>query len=116
MTTEKGNIGKGGWFIGDIENKDSLLSSQNCQIKWAIHPKGLKKVSGVELEFDVRSVVVLISGKWLTKFPERGEEVILDSPGDYLAYTGEYHENEALEESHVMVIRWDPKLIINSKQ
>ena len=111
MSTETGNIGKNCWFIGDIENKESLLFSENCQIKRAIHPKGLKKVSGVELDTEVRSVVVLVKGKWLTRFPERCEEVVLSNPGDYLAYTGEYHENEALEESHVMVIRWDPKLI-----
>ncbi len=111
MTTEKGNLNINGWFIGDIENKDSLLSSQNCQVKWAIHPKGLKKVSGVQLDDKIRSVVVLVSGKWLTRFPERGEEIVLEKPGDYIAYTGEYHENEALEESHVMVIRWDPRSV-----
>ena len=111
MKIEKGNLENVGWFIGDKADKDSLFYSENCQIKWAKHPKGLKKVSGVELDDDVRTVVVLIYGKWLTRFPKKGEEVVLSNPGDYLAFTGEHHENEALEESQVMVIRWDPKII-----
>ena len=111
MKLETGNLENIGWFIGSNADKDSLFFSENCEIKWAKHPKGLKKVSGVELNDDVRSVVVLISGSWLTRFPNESKEIILSKPGDYLAYTGEYHENEALEDSHVMVIRWDPSKI-----
>lgn len=108
MKIEQGNLENVGWFIGNGVNKNSLFFSNNCQIKWAKHPKGLKKVSGIELNNNIRTVVVLISGKWLTKFPNESKEVVLCNPGDYLAFTGEYHENEAIEASHVIVIRWDP--------
>lgn len=107
MIIENGNLENVGWFIGNNADKNSLLFSEKCQIKWAKHPKGLKKVSSVELSESMRTVVVLISGKWLTRFPNESKEVILSNPGDYLAFSGEYHENEALEVSHVMVIRWD---------
>ncbi|KKR21909.1 MAG: hypothetical protein UT48_C0002G0042, partial [Parcubacteria group bacterium GW2011_GWE2_39_37] len=31
---------------------------------------------------------------------------ILLEPGDYLVYSDSYHENEALEDSHLVVVRW----------
>ena len=76
MIIENGNLENVGWFIGNNADKNSLLFSEKCQIKWAKHPKGLKKVSGVELSESMRTVVVLISGKWLTRFPNESKEVI----------------------------------------
>jgi len=102
----KKNPERRGWFIGDFIPQESLLHSEKCEIKWAYHLKGLKKNSGKELNENVRTAIVLIKGKWLTKFLKNENEIVLSTPGDYLIYTGAQHENEALENSHVIIIRW----------
>ncbi len=115
MKTETGNIDalneknpeQKGWFIGNFIEEESLRHSENCEVKWAVHKQGIKKTSsGGDAVTKTRTVVILLSGKWLTHFLDDGQEVVLSQPGDYLMYEDRLHENEAIEESHVMVIRW----------
>jgi len=114
MDIETGNLDllnkkdpeKKGWLIGSFIEENSLRHSDKCEVKWAKHLKGLKKVAGENLKDNCKTVVILISGKWLTRFPESGKEIILLEPGDYLVYSDSYHENEALEDSHLVVVRW----------
>ncbi len=98
-----------GWVAGDFIDHQSLRYSNNCSIKWAYHPKGLRKTSGSGLNANTRTMVILISGVWLTRLLEDGREIILSNPGDYLIYENAKHENEAIEDSRVMVIRWKEK-------
>ena len=115
MKTETGNINalnemkseRKGWFIGNFIEEESPRYSENCEIKWAIHKQGTKKTSsGGDTSAKTRTVVILLSGKWLTRFLDDGQEVVLAQSGDYLLYEDRLHENEALEESHVIVVRW----------
>ncbi|MEN9557749.1 MAG: hypothetical protein RL141_118 [Candidatus Parcubacteria bacterium] len=114
MRIETGNLeilnGKNperkGWIIGTFIPEDSLMHSSACEVKWATHPKGLQKKAGTNLDSRVRTMIILISGKWLTRFLGDGKEVILSKPGDYLIYEGASHENEALEDSQMMIVRW----------
>jgi hypothetical protein len=115
MRLETGNLDsaktehpeRNGWFIGDLVPETSLLHTGKCSVKWVTHSEGLKKRSGGDLESETRTTVVLLSGRWLTRFMEDGSEVILENPGDYLTYGGAaVHENEALSESRLIVIRW----------
>lgn len=114
MEIESGNLDqlaisqpeKKGWFVGSFIEQESLRNSDKCEVKWAKHQKGLKKIAGQNLKDNCRSVVILISGRWLTRFTDNNQEIILSKPGDYLVYQDGCHENEALEDSCVIVIRW----------
>ncbi|OIO51569.1 MAG: hypothetical protein AUJ19_04220 [Parcubacteria group bacterium CG1_02_58_44] len=66
----------------------------------------MKKETGHELNESDRTLVMLISGRWRQNFPNSSTEMILSSPGDYALHSGQMHESEALEDSHVMVVRW----------
>jgi hypothetical protein len=101
----KQNPERRGWFLGSFI-PEGLLHSNACEVKWARRPKGSKRTTGMKIDKNIRTVVILISGKWKTIFPEDREEIILSNSGDYLIYEGTYHENEALEDSHILVLRY----------
>jgi hypothetical protein len=117
MRVETGNVDelnnknpeRRGWFIGDFIEKDSLFNSSACEIKWTKHKKGLKKTSGNDLDENTITVGVLVSGKWKSIYPAEKREIILSKLGDFVAYEGMYHENEALEDTQLIVIRWKNK-------
>ncbi|NTW89302.1 MAG: hypothetical protein HGB37_00075 [Candidatus Moranbacteria bacterium] len=93
---------RSGWCVGGRAPEASLMRTGKCSVKWVTHPEGMKKRSGSDLESETRTTVILLSGRWLTRFAEDGSEVILESPGDYLTYEGALaHENEALSESRL---------------
>lgn len=105
MSIEVGNLDeqnaahpeKRGWF----------LQTPNCEAKWVRHPKGLKKQAGSDNEASTHTTVVLISGRWVFRFARDQREVVISEPGDYLRYdASEPHENEALEDTHLLVLRW----------
>ncbi|EKE18737.1 MAG: hypothetical protein ACD_9C00253G0002 [uncultured bacterium] len=99
-----------GWFVGSFIPKDSLLNSDSCEVKWSKFLKGLKRTSSQDASDNTHTVAVLIKGKWKCFFTEEKKKVILSEPGDFVAYDGgAHHENEALEDSHLMVIRWRNK-------
>ncbi|HWQ59817.1 MAG TPA: hypothetical protein VN420_01565 [Candidatus Fimivivens sp.] len=51
-------------------------------------------------------MIILLSGSWLTRLVNDGTETIVSNQGEYLIYEGsEPHENEALEESRLIVVR-----------
>lgn len=103
----KENEQRKGWFVGSFIPKDSLLNSDACEVKWSKFPKGIKRTSEQLLAENIRTVTVLISGKWKCFFTADNKEVILSQPGDFVAYdSGAHHSNEALEDSHLMVVRW----------
>ena len=107
-SVEEHNPKRGGWFIGNFIPEPSLLHSKQCEVKWAHHPKGLKKSSGLNLDTDSRTVVVILSGQWKLLFTNENKEVLLSQPGDFVVFDGVEHTSEALEDCHVMVVRWYP--------
>ncbi len=116
MSIEQGNLNnieelnpeRGGWFVGKFIPESSLLHSEKCEVKWAHYNKGLKKDSGLNLDANSRTVVVLLSGVWKLLFTKENKEVVLSQPGDFIVFDGIEHTSEALEDCHVMVVRWYP--------
>lgn len=105
MSIETGNLDdenaalpeRHGWFV----------QAANCDAKWVRHPRGSKKRAGTENGASTHTVVVLLSGRWRFLFARDQREVVLSKSGDYLRYdASEPHENEALEDTHLLVLRW----------
>jgi hypothetical protein len=97
-----------GWFIGNFIDKSSVFNSNEFEVKWGHHKKGsVKKIPG---ETSSKSVSILISGKFIIRFPDNGKEVLLSSTGDYVFWDASIsHTSEALEESILITIRWPSK-------
>lgn len=96
---------KKGWFIGHFLNPNSVFHNNNFEVKWNTHPKGKKKT--VSSNKIAKSIAILISGKFILKFPEENKEVILSKSGDYVFWnTKTPHTTEAIEESTILTIRW----------
>jgi len=93
-----------GWVIGNFMGPDSLFYSKDLEIKWARHKKG--EVKEARTTSNATTLSILISGKFLVKFPT-GEEVLLAKEGDYIFYRPNFpHVAETLEDSLLVVIRW----------
>ncbi len=115
MLIESGNMNeletlnpdRAGWCVGSFIEKQSIRYTQNCEVKWTHHPKGLKKSSGLDLSRDSRTLVTVISGSVRIDF-ENGKSVTLSKPGDYLVFGPEEHETEILEDCLEMIVRWYP--------
>lgn len=105
---EKDHPEQGGWCVGSFIDSSSLRHSDVCEVKWAHHPKGLKKPSGLNLHKPSRTIVSLVSGKIKLVFLDEGKEIILSEPGEYVVFDGMRHETECLEDTEVMVVRWYP--------
>ncbi len=112
---EKGNLDKlnakhperKGWVVGSFITESLVRHADNCETKWVRHLKGEKKHGGTDLSPSVRTLVILISGKCQLHFPSNESVETLQSLGDYIVYEGMEHEFEALEDSLVVVVRWD---------
>lgn len=95
-----------GWVVGNYVESGTLRNSNTVEVKWPKHKKGLKKSSGSDLDYNVKTLVILVSGRWRQIFPSESKEVILSKLGDYVIYSGQEHEAEALDETRLCVIRW----------
>lgn len=112
MRIEKGNVSDvskqhEGWFVGNFISEGSFLKTQALEVKWVQRNKGeIKK--GVISTKSTKTLVLMLSGNFLLRFPDIEEEVILSNEGDFVCFdTAEgLHESEALEDSKVIVIRW----------
>lgn len=107
----KGNLNKEnltntrGWFIGHFA-QDKNLCSDHFEIKWTTHPKGDIKPTTAKNK-TAKTISILISGKFIVRYPQNNTNIILDQAGDYAYHAeGIYHTSEALEESTILTIRW----------
>lgn len=94
-----------GWVVGRfIEDPESLLRSENCEIKLFKHAKGDKREQW-SYSRSSTSFTMLIAGKWSQEYLEGTVE--LTEPFDFTTW-GPYvpHKWEALEESIMLTIRW----------
>jgi len=97
--------GNRGWFIGNFI-EDEKFNSDEFEVKWASCRKGWTKGS-VEASMNAKTMCILISGKFLFKFPEENKKRIIDKEGDFVFWSpGTWYESEALEDSVLLVIRW----------
>lgn len=98
-----------GWVISDFI-KDPFFQSDAFEVKWAVHKKGDVK-NGKKTDASVKTLGILISGKFLIKFPHLNKEVALEKMGDFLTYDSQddEHIGTALEDTVIMAIRWPLK-------
>lgn len=101
-----GNPDRKGWLIGSYIEGSTPRKSNIVEVKWARHKKGLHKASGADLKSDVYTLVVLVSGRWKQIFPEESTDITLSETGDYVIYSGQKHEAEALGDTCLCIVRW----------
>jgi cupin superfamily acireductone dioxygenase involved in methionine salvage len=98
-----------GWFIGQfIPPSGGLAHQDELEIKWQQHRKGERRERFAHSP-KATTISILVNGSLLTRFrlPDETREVILNRPGDYIAYgPGLDHSWEALEESLVITVRF----------
>ena len=88
-------------------NDKSPLKTQNVEVKWVKRKKGeIKK--GLKNKQTAQTLIILISGKFALRLPKRDKEFILSEEGDFVSFDAGTcaHESEALEDCHVIVIKW----------
>ncbi len=101
---------KNGWVLGCFMDERPEFLSDEVELKWARHKKGDKK-PGLKASSTAKTFTVLISGRFLVRYPELNEEVILSKLGDFVFYDASEtsHEAEALEDSLLFVVRYPSK-------
>ena len=91
-----------GWLMGHFAK--GPLQSHDLEVKWWTHPKGDARPDWSPPS-SVRTLNVLISGKFVLVFPER--EVTLEKEGDFVLFgPGVAHSFRSLEDSLVLTVRW----------
>jgi hypothetical protein len=95
------------WLIGKFIPEDSLLHSDNIEVKWGKHAAGERKDADYRTVFTGRTLGVLVHGKFMMKFPEQNREVLLVNEGDYVVWDQAIpHTWEVLEDCLIITIRW----------
>ena len=99
-----------GWFLGHFMTKYPDFMSDEVELKWARHEKGDKK-DRPQAKTTTKTITILISGKFLIRFPKKNHDVILARLGDFIYYDAsqDKHTREALEDSLLLVIRFPSK-------
>ena len=108
---ELGNVhnkqnGALGWIFGHFIDPQSPFHTEAFEMKWKMQPKGKSKGEAKANKI-AKSVSILRSGRFKIDFPDLGKSVVLEKEGDYAYFApGVRHTWEALEDSHMMTIRW----------
>jgi len=97
-----------GWFVGNFIPALEGLHSDDIEIKWGEHKRGMLKTA--EKTTSRKTISLLIRGKIKINFTDEAKSVVLEKEGDYVFYAPENHHTvEVLEDSLVIVIRWPSK-------
>jgi cupin superfamily acireductone dioxygenase involved in methionine salvage len=101
--------GTRGWFVGQFMAPSfGLVHQQALEIKWGQHSKGERRQK-FSKSLNATTISILVNGSfiiWL-KLTDGMREVVLNSPGDYVAFgPGIDHAWEAIEDSLVITIRF----------
>jgi len=101
-----------GWFLGCFMSKYPDFLSNEVEMKWDKFKKGFKK-SGLFTKTATKTFTILISGKFIIKYPKFNQEAVLSKQGDFVFYDASQtdHESEALEDSLLFTIRYPSKRI-----
>lgn len=93
-----------GWLVGHFMDPGSVRSSEDVEVKWAIHPRGDRR-AGWTVGDQRTTILILVDGRFRVDLTECS--VTLAAQGDYLMWgPGIDHSWEALARSVVVVIRW----------
>jgi hypothetical protein len=112
MNILKGNVYENpdkyrGWIAGYFIEENSPLKTEQVEIKWIYREKGIIK-EGLQTDYDIQTIVILLKGKMSFRFPSTNLEQILSKEGDFISFNSkdDSHETEALRKSKAIVIRW----------
>lgn len=96
-----------GWFLGHfIEPGEGLRHSDEVEVKWGTHAAGETK-SAYGANDTARTLSILVSGRFVLEFPDLGETVHLERPGDYALWAaGPRHRWVAVADSVILTVRW----------
>lgn len=96
-----------GWFLGSFMTKYPEFLSDDVELKWARHSQGDIK-PGLHATSTTKTFVILITGRFVIRFPELNQEITLTQLGDFVFYDASQtsHEAEALEDSLLLVVRY----------
>ena len=96
-----------GWFLGHfIMPREDPRRSDAVEVKWGTHAAGESK-SAYGANDTASTLSILVAGRFLLEFPELGERVRFDRPGDYALWpAGPSHRWTALEDSVILTVRW----------
>jgi cupin superfamily acireductone dioxygenase involved in methionine salvage len=101
--------GKQGWFVGQFVSASfGLVRQQAVEIKWAQHKKGERRPRFGKWP-RATTISILVNGYFVVqvKLPDGVREIVLASPGDYVAFApGVYHSWKALEDCLVITVRF----------
>lgn len=101
--------GKRGWFVGHFMSPSfGLIHQQEVEIKWAQHIKGERRTRFGQWP-EATTISILVNGSFVVrvKLSDGIRDVVLASPGDYVAYgPGVDHSWEAIEDCLVITVRF----------
>lgn len=96
-----------GWIVGHFMPDNSPLKTRNVEVKWINRKKGeIKK--GHQNKQTAQTLIILISGKFMVRLPNRKREFVLSKEGDFVSFDSSAcpHESKTLEDSRAIVIKW----------
>jgi hypothetical protein len=100
---------KEGWFVGQFVSPSFGLVRQHAvELKWAQHTKGERRPRFAKWP-QATTISILVNGSFLVqlKLPDGMREIVLATPGDYVAFApGVEHSWEALEDCLVITVRF----------
>jgi hypothetical protein len=96
-----------GWFVGHFVGDDSgLRRTSDLEVKWGEHQAGEEKTSRHTNEHGT-TLTLLISGRFVVRFPHLDVEVVLERPGDYVIFAPRIEHRWLSESASVVVtFRW----------
>ncbi len=96
-----------GWFIGPfLPAEAGIRCTDSVEVKWGLHMAGEVR-TGLNDQVGMRSLAILITGKFVIEFPILSKEVMLTKTGDYVLYGPDVaHSWRAVEASTVLTVRW----------
>jgi len=94
-----------GWVAGHFLDEDSPLKISDFELKWGRHKKGEKR-EDIASASDVKSLAILISGKFKFDFPDENNSFVLEKEGDFCYYAGVSHSWEVLKDCLILTLRW----------
>ena len=98
---------RNGWFIGHfIDRALGLRHSGEIEVKWGTHRAGESK-SNYGANDRAKTLSILISGRFVLEFPDSGEIVHLEQPGDFALWPpGPRHRWTVIEDAVILTVRW----------
>ena len=94
------------WIMGHFLEPGSPFHNTNFEVKLAKHPQG-EIIEQKNSKPNVKTLAILIYGKFSVKFIADNKTLVLEKEADYLFYDQVVpHIGTALADSLLVVIRW----------